>query len=201
MESDEREAWIDYLLGMNAHSRSRSAWELKQPPRYAPLTPEARVRRASAGVEAERAAERQQLDSLSDAEIELRGLKALVSEQKVALLDTRREVEHLRRQCSELENAKERAVHLESALATAQAATSHRWPWGAYETALLRQLAATVEKFWVRYDPEDTTTASKSNDVVAWLTAQEVNGKPIANRVAEVMAQMTRADGLPTGPR
>lgn len=201
MESDEREAWIDYLLGMNAHSRSRSAWELKQPPMYAPLTPEARVRRASAGVEAERAVERQKLDSLSDAEIELRGLKALVSEQKVELLARRREVEELRRQCLELEDAKEHAAHLASELAAAQAAAVHRWPWGTYETALLQKLAATVERYWVRYDPADPSTASKSDDVVTWLMEQRVNGKPIANRVAEVMAQMTRADGLPTGPR
>ena len=201
MGSDEREAWIDYLLGMNAHSGSRSAWELKQAPNYAPLTPEARMQRASAGVEAERAIERQRLDSLPDSEIELRGLRTLVSEQKVALLATRREVEELRRQCSELESAKGRVAHLESELVTAQAATAHQWPWGVYETALLRQLATTVERYWVAYDAAEPSTANKSEDVAAWLREQRVNNKPIAKRVAEVMAQIVRADGLPTGPR
>lgn len=177
MESDERKDWIDYLLGMNGHSRSRSAWELKQPPTYAPLTPEARVHRANAGVEAERAIERQKLDSLSDTEIELRGLKTLVSEQKIALLATGREVKELRRKCSELENAEAHAAHLESELATTHDATAHRWPWGVYETALLRQLVTTVERYWVAYDPAEPTTANKSEDVVAWLRTQRVNGK------------------------
>ncbi|TAN11540.1 MAG: hypothetical protein EPN34_07005 [Burkholderiaceae bacterium] len=70
------------------------------------------------------------------------------------------------------------------------------WPWGDYETGLLRHLAAAAERFWMAYDPEDPATA-KTNEIVAeWLESRGV-----AKRVAEVMAQILRADGLRTGPR
>lgn len=75
-------------------------------------------------------------------------------------------------------------------------ATSRSWPWGAYETELLCKLAAAVERYWIRYDPSDSSTASTSEDVTAWIEQQGVS-----KRVAEVMAQIIRADGLRTGPR
>lgn len=72
-----------------------------------------------------------------------------------------------------------------------------RWPWGAYETKRLRALAEAAKKFWVLYDPSDKTSAPKSEDVSRWL--QDVHGE--SSRVADVMASILRADGLPTGPR
>jgi hypothetical protein len=89
-----------------------------------------------------------------------------------------------------------------SALEPAVNAAPGRWPWGGHETELLRWLVAAAEKFWANYDPEDPSTAENSEAVVAWLRKQRMaNGRQIAKRVAEVMAQMLRADGLPTGPR
>ncbi len=71
-----------------------------------------------------------------------------------------------------------------------------KWPWGNHETELLRKLAAAAAKFWANYDPGDNTTAPKSDEVAAWLKTQGV-----ADRVAQIMAQILRPDGLPTGPR
>ena len=71
-----------------------------------------------------------------------------------------------------------------------------KWPWGDYETKLLQNLAAAADRFWKRYDPTDNTTAPKNQDVADWLRQQGV-----ARRTAEIMAQILRADGLPTGPR
>ena len=70
------------------------------------------------------------------------------------------------------------------------------WPWGDYETELLRKLAEAAERFWVRYDPADNTTAPTNSQVVEWL-----KGRGVAERTAEIMATILRADGLPTGPR
>lgn len=70
------------------------------------------------------------------------------------------------------------------------------WPWGNHETELLRKLAAAAAKFWTNYDPTDNTTAPTNQAVAAWLKRQGVS-----ERVAEIMAQILRPDGLPTGPR
>lgn len=71
-----------------------------------------------------------------------------------------------------------------------------KWPWGDYETELLRKLATAADRFWKLYDPADNTTAPTNQQVVEWLKQQGV-----ADRTAEVMATILRADGLPTGPR
>lgn len=71
-----------------------------------------------------------------------------------------------------------------------------RWPWGDYETDLLRKLAAAADRFWRLYDPADNTTAPTNQQVTDWLKQQGV-----ADRTAEIMATIMRADGLPTGPR
>ena len=71
-----------------------------------------------------------------------------------------------------------------------------RWPWGAHETELLKQLAAAGEHFWSNYDPSEASSAPKSEDVTAWL---KTRGVP--DRVAEIMAQILRADTLPKGRR
>lgn len=73
---------------------------------------------------------------------------------------------------------------------------TQQWPWGNYETELLRKLAAAVERFWVLYDPNDPTTAPTNQQVTEWLRTQGV-----ADRNAEVIATILRVDGLPTGPR
>ncbi len=70
------------------------------------------------------------------------------------------------------------------------------WPWGSHETELLKKLASAAREWWSTYDPEDATTAPTSDQVANWLESQDV-----AKRVAEVMAQILRADGLTTGPR
>lgn len=70
------------------------------------------------------------------------------------------------------------------------------WPWGNHETKLLRKMALAAERFWRLYDPEDPTTAPTNQQVSEWLKQQDV-----ADRVAEIMAQILRADGLPKGPR
>lgn len=73
---------------------------------------------------------------------------------------------------------------------------SREWPWGTYETESLRKLAAAANRFWRNYDPRDPGTAPTNKDVSDWLVE---NG--VANRTAEIMATILRADGLPTGPR
>jgi hypothetical protein len=70
------------------------------------------------------------------------------------------------------------------------------WPWGAYSTANLERLAEAAARFWVRYDPADATTAPTNAQVADWLKERGVSG-----RVADVIATILRADGLPPGPR
>lgn len=70
------------------------------------------------------------------------------------------------------------------------------WPWGRYETDLLKKMARAVDLFWKNYDSTDPTSAPTNQQVIAWLVKQKV-----AKRTAEIMATILRADGLPTGPR
>jgi hypothetical protein len=72
-----------------------------------------------------------------------------------------------------------------------------KWPWGSHETKLLRDLAAAADRFWKNYDPSDPTTAPRSEAVTNWLMKE----RGLHERPAQVMAQILRADGLPTGPR
>jgi hypothetical protein len=74
--------------------------------------------------------------------------------------------------------------------------TARTWPWGEYKTSHLDHLAAAIEKWWVRYDPSDSTTAPTNAQVVTWLKQRGVT-----QSMAEKMASMMRADNLPTGPR
>jgi hypothetical protein len=77
-----------------------------------------------------------------------------------------------------------------------------KWPWGDHDTELLQHLAKAANKWWVHYDASDITTATRSKEVEEWLRAQTTsNGKPIAKRTAEIMAQILRPDGLRTGPK
>lgn len=65
-----------------------------------------------------------------------------------------------------------------------------------HQTKLLVKLREAVEKFWNLYDPGDPSTAPTNEQVTDWLVERGV-----AKRVAEVMAQILRADGLSSGPR
>ncbi len=71
-----------------------------------------------------------------------------------------------------------------------------KWPWGEYETDLLRKLASAAEEWWSTYDPANPSTAPTNKAVKNWLI-----GQGVSERVAENMATILRADGLPTGPR
>ena len=71
------------------------------------------------------------------------------------------------------------------------------WPWGSHETKLLRALAEAGEQWWSTYDQDDKTTAPTNEDVSEWLRHKH----GVAARVAEVMAQILRADDIPQGPR
>lgn len=70
------------------------------------------------------------------------------------------------------------------------------WPWGTHETNLLRELAAAAERFWVRYDPSDATTAPTNDAVSEWL-----HGRGVSSRIAEAMASMLRPTDIKRGPR
>ncbi|PTR07117.1 hypothetical protein C8R32_10873 [Nitrosospira sp. Nsp5] len=70
------------------------------------------------------------------------------------------------------------------------------WPWGGYETALLRKLALAVESLWNLYDPSDPSTAPTNEQVEDFLKKRGV-----PDRTAEIMATILRADGLPRGRR
>ncbi|MDP2267225.1 MAG: hypothetical protein Q8J70_11790 [Thiobacillus sp.] len=70
---------------------------------------------------------------------------------------------------------------------------NHVWPWGKYETNLLATLALAADKFWGNYDPNNSTPP-KQLEVVGWLLK---NGAP-SNNIAEAIATILRADGLPT---
>lgn len=70
------------------------------------------------------------------------------------------------------------------------------WPWGDYETKLLRELAAAAERFWTNYDPADPGTAPTSEQVEKWLVDRKM-----PKRTAQIMAKILRADGLRPGPR
>ena len=71
------------------------------------------------------------------------------------------------------------------------------WPWGNYETKLLRLLPLAYEEHWKNYDPSKPETAPKSDNVTSWLVSKH----KAPQRVAEVIAQLLRADELPSGPR
>ncbi|MGH8060978.1 MAG: hypothetical protein ACREO7_03070 [Pseudoxanthomonas sp.] len=76
------------------------------------------------------------------------------------------------------------------------APTSGKWPWGDYETKLLREMKACAERFWKNYDPNEPDTAATKKVIVEWLEERGV-----ANRTAEVIDTVLRAENLPKGPR
>jgi len=83
------------------------------------------------------------------------------------------------------------------AAASEQAPAGAKWPWGSYETELLKHLAAAVEEFWIKYEPGKPLTAPTNAKIDEWLKARGLGSA----RVREIMAQIIRADDAPRGPR
>lgn len=85
---------------------------------------------------------------------------------------------------------------LQAVRAVAAARPADGWPWGGHHTRALGLLRGAAEKFWINYDPTDPSTAPTNAQVKAWLVEQGAS-----DRIAENMASILRADGLPPGPR
>lgn len=84
----------------------------------------------------------------------------------------------------------------QQATADSLAPLHQKWPWGSHSTELLELLAKAAEKWWTNFDPTDNTTAPTNEQVAEWLVGQGV-GKVMAEKIATIL----RADGLPSGPR
>lgn len=80
---------------------------------------------------------------------------------------------------------------------TKKEAAVREWPWGKYETELLRHLSAAAKNFWNLYDPDDISTAPTNAQVADWLRKE----CKVSDRIAQSMATILRADDLPSGPR
>ena len=72
-----------------------------------------------------------------------------------------------------------------------------KWPWGDHHTVILGHLEAAARRFWTNYDPDDNTTAHTNAEVSEWL----LNERGVSKNMANAIASILRADGLPTGPR
>lgn len=71
------------------------------------------------------------------------------------------------------------------------------WPWGTYQTEMLALLAEAVERFWVRFDPNEPDTAPDSKtDVIPWLRS-----KGLSNNMAEAIATIIRPKNIPAKGR
>jgi hypothetical protein len=70
------------------------------------------------------------------------------------------------------------------------------WPWGTYETPLLKELAAAAKHFWADgYKPESAPTKEQVTD---WLLER---GNITSSRVAGAIAQILKGTDVPAGPR
>ncbi len=87
-----------------------------------------------------------------------------------------------------------RNLHIVS---TKQVTISGRWPWGDHHTEMLGHLEAAAIRFWTSYVPADATTANTNATVSEWLQTE----RKVSRTMADSIASMLRADGLPTGPR
>jgi hypothetical protein len=85
----------------------------------------------------------------------------------------------------------------EDARQSLESAPPNLWPWGGYETELLRILAATVNEFWA--NPDD---AEPTNDfIVNWILTSYEGNRRVSKNIADAIATIIRPDGLKTGPR
>jgi len=71
-----------------------------------------------------------------------------------------------------------------------------KWPWGNYETSLLKHLAEAAKELWTLYDPSEPSTAPTNEQVEKFLV-----DRGLSSSMAAKMATILRADGLPSGPR
>jgi hypothetical protein len=79
-----------------------------------------------------------------------------------------------------------------------KAADALVWPWGRYETEMLRHLHAAVLRWWIRYDSTDPTSAHTQLEVRDWL----VKERGLSKKKAEAIAAIIHTDDpLPKGPR
>lgn len=67
---------------------------------------------------------------------------------------------------------------------------------GGHRTTLLVHLAVASRHWWANFDPSDNTTAPTNQTVSDWLVLRGI-GKVMADKMATIL----RADGLPKGPR
>ena len=72
-----------------------------------------------------------------------------------------------------------------------------RWPWGNHHTEALGHLEAAAKRWWVNYDPDDSSTAPLNQDVIDWLIKEHKTTEARAKSIASIL----RVDGLPSGPR
>ena len=84
-----------------------------------------------------------------------------------------------------------------AALIESEVAPSPGWPWGQYETKLLTKLGLAAKHFWADYDDSKPATAPKNAVVSHWLETEH----GVVPRMANMMAQILRADGVRPGPR
>ena len=71
------------------------------------------------------------------------------------------------------------------------------WPWGSHHTEALGHLEAAALRWWKLYDPTEADTAPTNKQVSEWLQKE----RGLSQKMADAMASILRADGLPTGPR
>lgn len=74
---------------------------------------------------------------------------------------------------------------------------TRNWPWGTHHTEALSHLEAAANRFWKLYDPTDDSTAPTNKQVSDWLQSE----RKVSAKMADSIASILRADGLPTGPR
>ncbi|MGB8296030.1 MAG: hypothetical protein WCG85_11435 [Polyangia bacterium] len=76
-----------------------------------------------------------------------------------------------------------------------------RWPWGKHTTELLGHLAEAGKYWEEKYDPAFPATAPTNKDIEDLLMARKWKEQRFPKRVAQVMAQILRADKVKAGPR
>jgi len=80
-------------------------------------------------------------------------------------------------------------------LPVAEPLPAGKWPWGNYETDLLRHLDAAAQAFWKAYEPGYPATAPLNDEIAEFLQKRGV-----AKRNSEVMATILRSHDVPPGP-
>lgn len=75
-------------------------------------------------------------------------------------------------------------------------AVDRPWPWGEHTTQALELLKAAAFEFWAGFEADKPEEAPTSKEVEAWLVQRGASAG-----LAEAIARLLRADGLPAGPR